>query len=267
MTIRVGLLRWLLAIPVLAVSAGACLGSSSGGGGGGSSDAAEALTKGLDFGAQATVTEGSLPQGSSGGPGVTPPSGAQPLEIKPGEPATFMIPWQGGAISGVNIGFGGSAYFAVPAPSAQGKTQGTVAVTAQVSNSVCSNLSDICHQIQCYEQVVLPGGATVSVASAMQVVLNCSGKDCNGNPADAGSGDGGSCGHPTCNQYCDCIGNNQGAFSACDQTAVACSNACYKNDPNPELCVCNQCAPPMIACMEQFCPPITAECAPHFTGC
>lgn len=241
--------------------------SSGGGGGTATADPAEALTKSLDFGGQATPTVGPLPGGSETGPKVTPLPGSTPMVLTPGLPATFAIPYQGGEIGGVNIGFGGSKYFAIPVPAAQGKTEGVVNVVAQVAPNVCSGLSDICHQITCYEQVVLPGGQVVSIASAMQIVLNCSGADCNGAPpTDAGADTSTDCGHKTCTQYCDCVSGNKAAFDACDQAALKCSDSCL-SDPNYAQCTCQKCAPPMIACIEKFCPPISAECAPHFTGC
>jgi hypothetical protein len=91
----------------------------------------------------------------------------------------------------VNIGFGGSQYFNVPVPAAAGKQQGVVNIPANVASDVCTgfNLSNVCHQITCYEQVVTPSG-TYSKAQGMQLVLYCNGgNDCQGNPADASTSD------------------------------------------------------------------------------
>lgn len=251
---------------ILLMGIGACSSDESGGESAGASPE-EALTNGLDFQGQATPSVGPLPEGSASGLTVTTLPGAQPMEVTPGTTVTFQIPWQGGEIGGVNIGFGGSKHFKIPVPNAVGQSSGVVSVNASLAANVCANLSDTCHQIKCYEQVSLPDGSTVSKASAQQIVLNCTGgKGCDG-------GDAGSCGgHTTCLQYCSCVYGNLSAFEACDEALLACGEGCYeqhKDDPGAEeQCHCDTCAKQMDQCMQKLgCPPLGPDCLPHFTGC
>lgn len=247
------------------VACGSGGGGGGSGGAGASGNAADAFTNALDFGGQATPKVGPLPDGTAGGPTVTPLPGTEPLEVTPGMPLALQIPWQGGEIQGINVGFGGSKYFQIPVPDAAGQSSGMISVDAQLSANVCSNLADTCHQIQCYEQVVFPDGTTVSQAAAMQIVLDCTG--------GAGCNQTNNCGgHTTCLQYCSCVTNNQAAFDACDQAQLDCADGCYASNPDDpaaeQQCICTSCATQMDACMQKLgCPALDAECRPKFTGC
>lgn len=230
---------------------------SSGGESGKSGDPAEELTNALDFQGQATTTSGPMPEGTAGGPTVSPLPGAGPLPADPGAPIQFQIPWAGGPISGVNIGFGGSKFFKIPVAQG-GQSQGMVSITANLKSSVCANLADTCHQIQCYEQVTLPNGTTVSKAAAMQVVLNCTGgTDCN----DAGTGDGGSseagtCGDPAFPIAC-------GTFCCPSASPVCGTSVCCSTDQQP--CAAG-CCPSGGTCPPSI-PDDCAICCPGDTCC
>src|SRR5207237_579767 len=95
--------------------------------------------------------------------------------IRPGSQLLLAVPWSGGAIGQMQIGFGGGCK--VRAPVAGGASSGVAMLPAQIDPSVCANLASICHQIKCYEQVVTPSGV-VSKAVARQMVLNCSSNPC-----------------------------------------------------------------------------------------
>jgi hypothetical protein len=231
----------------------------------GSVSVAEAFTNALDFGGQASPTVGPLPDGTTGGPTVTPLPGTEPMTVQPGAGITFDIPWQGGEISGVNLGFGGSKHFHVAVPAAGGQTSGVIGIQASLASNVCADLGDTCHQIQCYEQVVFPDGSTVSKEAAMQIVLDCTG--------GVGCDGGGSCGgHTQCTQYCSCVTSNQAAFDACDEALLDCDDGCYAqnmdDDAAYQQCTCDTCAPQMDACMQQLgCPALTPDCVDNFTAC
>jgi len=175
----------------------ACSSSGGVGGTGKNGDPSEAFTDSLEFGAGVSVTplDGDQPEGSDGtGVSVEPlPGSGEPLTVKPGEAFDLRVPWSGGNISALIVGFGGSKYFRVDVPQGSTSTGGIVNVPVTVKPSVCGSLANVCHQIQCYEQVALPDGTTVTKAMAQSMVLNCTGgKDCNGNFVDGGAG----CGSP-----------------------------------------------------------------------
>lgn len=138
----------------------------------------EEFTNSLSLDAQADWQSGPLPEGSELGPQVIDVGGSgEPPTVEPGGSFRVSVPFSGSGVAGVNVGFGGGSYFFVPA----GVGSGSVSVGAQIGSDVCANLGDICHQIQCYEQVVTTSG-TFSKAQAMQLVLNCTGGvDCDGN--------------------------------------------------------------------------------------
>lgn len=153
--------------------------------------AAEAVTVGLRFGAQVTRRKGELPEGEELSVSV-PVSAGPAMVLTPGKKLTLTIPWAGGEVGAVRFGFGGSAYF--EAEVAGGDSSGSVSFDGTLAADVCSRLQDTCHQISCYEQVVLPDGSTVSKATAMQLVLNCTqGEGCG---TGAGTSSGGTAGVP-----------------------------------------------------------------------
>lgn len=174
-------------------------GGGPGGGAGGTQDVSSAFAAALSI-PGSTRTNGPMGQGDAGfvGPTVVVTPGAPALEVKltasdagsasGSSTVSLSIPWQGGGVGSVNIGFGSgtappTSFFSVPTPSAAGVSSGMISVMAQIQNNFCAGLSvqNVCHQIQCYEQVVTPAG-TFTKASALQMVINCTGQDCNGNP-------------------------------------------------------------------------------------
>jgi hypothetical protein len=162
----------------------ACVGGTDGGSTSGDLPS-EAFTKGVEIGVPSSKVDGPLPEGDPNGPTVIPlPNQTDaPLMVAPGESFNLTVPYQGGTVSAINIGFGGSQHFNVPVPQGAGKTSGQVIVPARVGAGVCANLGAICHQIRCYEQAGTPFGKTAN----QQIVLNCTGgKDCNGNVVSDG---------------------------------------------------------------------------------
>lgn len=174
MTISVSICRILVLISIESFSSGCTIHL-----GGDTGDVANEFTDSLRPSTPSDMRLGPMPEGSDLGPQIArlPSSGAPPT-FAPGDSVALMLPHTGGAdVVGVNIGFGGDSYFRVPATPGGG----AVSFNATISPDVCNNLGDICHQIQCYEQVVTSTG-TFSKAEAMQLVLNCTGGvDCDGN--------------------------------------------------------------------------------------
>lgn len=172
----------------------------------GSGDPAEEFTNSLHFGVPAMKQSGSMPEGSSDGPQVVPLGGG-PMTVSPGTAGTLSVPWSGGAVQSINIGFGGGAYFQVPVPNAAGQSSGMIQVPVDFGD-FCANLGDVCHQIKCYEQVTTASG-TVSKAAAQDMVLNCTGgRDCNGDLVG------------TCTSAGACT--NGGELQACADSQGAC---------------------------------------------
>ena len=196
----------------LGLASTGCLDYGGGGGGGGGGNPAGGQNVASAFAAAvtipgATVTRSPLAEGDAGfvGPTVIVTPGSPPMEVRltPTDGGTasgstslnLAIPYQGGGVGSVNIGFGSgtappTSFFAVPTPSAAGVSSGLLSVPAQIPNNFCSGLAvqNVCHQIKCYEQVVTPAG-TFTKATALAMVINCTGQDCNGNPVtppDAG---------------------------------------------------------------------------------
>jgi hypothetical protein len=152
-------------------------------------DPAEAFTGAIRFDPtlNAETVTGSLPSGGDAGVAVTFDPTAPPTEVTPQTSMMIRVPFQGGAISAVQIGFGGNRYFRVPVGQTTGAaTQGTVTIPALVGN-FCGDLASVCHMIRCFEQVVTPEGV-ISGAVARTLVLNCTGgRDCGGNLVDGGA--------------------------------------------------------------------------------
>lgn len=157
----------------------AACGSGDGSGSGSGASAADTFTRSLELGVPSTPVQGTLPAADPNGPAVIPlPGQTGPLTVRPGESFNLTIPWSGGPITSVNIGFGGAQYFTVPVPQAGTQTSGQAIVPARLAADVCANLGAICHQITCYEQAGTPFGQTAN----QQIVLNCTGgRDCSGN--------------------------------------------------------------------------------------
>jgi hypothetical protein len=119
-----------------------------------------------------------LPAGVSTGPQVValPELETAPI-IAPGDSFNFAVGWQGGPIASVNMSFTVNQYFSIPVPLAGTEQEGVATIPASLAAAVCESLDDICHQIECLEQVVTADG-NVSVAQARQLVLDCGGAGC-----------------------------------------------------------------------------------------
>lgn len=114
-------------------------------------------------------------------PDVTvPSSGPKPsLDVSPGDLITVGIPFSApnGNVVGIGIAFGPSAPVQVVSlQDALGMTSGMGQLQFQVPDSVCDNLSEICHQIQCYEFAVTDIGK-VSTANINQIAVACNNCD------------------------------------------------------------------------------------------
>jgi len=138
--------------------------------------AGEAFTDNLSYGVMATPHVTPLPQGVGTGPQVvdatTTPA---PMVVAPGDVLLFGVGWQGGTISSVNMSFTVNQYFSIPVPEAGAQTSCVANIPATLGTGVCDGLDDICHQIECFEQVVTPEGV-LSIARAQQIVLRCGGE-------------------------------------------------------------------------------------------
>lgn len=164
------------------------LGDSGGG------NAAEEFTDNVEI-SDGQRINGAPPTGTFDLPAATGSGGT----VSPGNSFTIPVPTGVADVAAVNVSFGGGSYFRVP-------VNGTGAIAASAGN-FCGNLSDVCHQIRCYEQVVTSSG-TVSRQQALNMVLNCTGgTDCNGNQActcTQAAGVPTSCRTTITMQYCIC---------------------------------------------------------------
>ena len=149
--------------------------------------AGEAFSDNLEYAVSNTPQVSPLPTGTSDGPQpVALAANSAPLQVAPRGALSFGIGWQGGPIASVNMSFTLNQYFSIPVPLAGSDTSGVVTIPAVVGAAVCDSLDDICHQIECFEQVVTADGV-VSVAQARQLVLDCGGMGCGG-PEETGMG-------------------------------------------------------------------------------
>jgi ACT domain-containing protein len=114
-------------------------------------------------------------------PDVTVPSdGPKPsLDVSPGDLVTVAIPFSApmGNVVGVGVAFGlGDPVQVVSMPDALGMTGGTAQLQFQVPASVCDGVSEICHQVECFEFAVTDIGR-VSAANINQIAVACNGCD------------------------------------------------------------------------------------------
>jgi len=107
--------------------------------------------------------------GSEGGYAEASPGGTLNVSISFDAPNANVV---GG---GIRFGANGPVQV-VTIPDAMGQTSGTLNFAVQIPDSVCSNLSQICHDIRCYEFAVTDIGA-VSQANINDVALMCGGCD------------------------------------------------------------------------------------------
>lgn len=102
-----------------------------------------------------------------------------PLEVHPGDRITLSIPFTAANsnVVGAGIRFGdGGPIDVVPISGAQGQNSGTMEFDVVIPDSVCDDLSRICHDIRCYEFAVTDVG-NVSAANIGDIALACGGCD------------------------------------------------------------------------------------------
>lgn len=130
--------------------------------------------------------------------------GAGHTGVQPGSVMTVSIPFNApnGNVVGAGIRFGENGPIrTIPIDGAQGQTNGTLQFDFQVPQSVCDNLSQICHDIKCYEFAVTEAGE-VSQANINQIALACN-----------------NCEEPSCRDLLpDCF------VGQCSSAAQACNN-------------------------------------------
>ena len=137
-------------------------------------------------------------------------SGA-PLEVIPGSSIKIIVPFEAvnGNVVGVGVQFGDTGVIqVVEVPGAAGQTSGTMEVDVDVPDSVCDNLSQICHDIKCYEFAVTDAG-NISKANINSIALKC-----------------GNCSEPSC----------QDLLTSC-QEEDACDGTCEED----EICLDGEC--------------------------
>jgi hypothetical protein len=102
-----------------------------------------------------------------------PPAGSSDLPVGVPNPMStgFSAPSGNVVAAGLRFGTTGPVNV-IPIAGAQGNTSGTLNYSFQVPDSVCQQLSGICHSIICYEYAVTSAG-TISAANIMQVALAC----------------------------------------------------------------------------------------------
>lgn len=107
---------------------------------------------------------------------LDPVDSAAPVhEVYPGDVFTVSIPFsaQDNNVVGGGIRFGASGPIrVVPVPSALGQPDGTIQFDVTVPPDICNDLSQICHDIKCYEFAVTDAGQ-VSAANIADLALAC----------------------------------------------------------------------------------------------
>lgn len=96
-----------------------------------------------------------------------------------GDNVSVAIPFSSanGDVTGAGIRFGDSGPIrTVNFPNAQGQSQGTMQFQFGIPDDICGNLSNICHDIRCYEFAVTSAGR-VSAANINSLALVCGGCD------------------------------------------------------------------------------------------
>lgn len=96
-------------------------------------------------------------------------------DVFPGDTVTVNLPFtaQNGNVVGAGIRFGTSgAVRTVMIDGAAGQTSGMLQFNFQVPPDICDQLSDICHDIKCYEFAVTDAG-TVSRANVTDLAMAC----------------------------------------------------------------------------------------------
>ncbi len=130
------------------------------------------LNKGLQLPAGYYTIDGNTQTDStviitSGGSGTMPLNTGSQMEGK----ISFNAP--NGNVVGAGMRFGTSGPInVIPVSGAQGQTSGTLNVPFSLSPSTCANLSEICHDIKCYEFAITADGK-ISQANIRDVALMC----------------------------------------------------------------------------------------------
>lgn len=94
--------------------------------------------------------------------------------LRPGATSQISLPFSGsGNVTGLGIRFGDTGPIWV-VPQQTSGTAGTLQTSMSIPDSVCDNLSEICHNIRCYEFAVTSIG-TISRANIMAVAVLCGG--------------------------------------------------------------------------------------------
>lgn len=104
---------------------------------------------------------------------ISPTSGT--MGIQTGGQSYGSIPFNApkGNITGAGMRFGSSGPInIVPISGVQGRTSGTLNIPFSMSSSTCNNLSQICHDIKCYEFAITDDGK-ISQANIRDVAIMC----------------------------------------------------------------------------------------------
>jgi hypothetical protein len=85
-----------------------------------------------------------------------------PLQLKPNSQVTIVVPWNGGIISTVNIGFSGSStpplsYIELRVPPDSSTLPGGSLIILMQVGDVCQGLPRTCQEAHCTAQVVSTG--------------------------------------------------------------------------------------------------------------
>jgi hypothetical protein len=181
--------------------------------------------------------------GSGGG-------GGPHQEVHPGDRVTVSIPFDApnANVTGAGVRFGDSGPIQViPIPGASGQTSGTLQFTFEIPLDICDNLSQICHDVKCYEFAVTSIGK-VSAADINALALVC-----------------GNCDEPSCQDLLDSCEVGDCEITGCPQGEVCIDHVCQEQTEqnscalrNPSCCPGqdNSCTAPGAVC---FCDAFCAE--------
>ncbi len=187
----------------------------------------------------ASFTLSSPPQDDTVQVASTEGGGGGVLEVKPGDPVKISVPFSApnGNVTGVGVQFGNGPIQVVNVPGASGQTSGTMDVDVEIPDSICNNLSQICHDIKCYEFAVTEAGS-VSAANINSIALKC-----------------GNCDEPSC----------QSLLTSCEEDE--CGGACSDG----EVCLDGQCQAKSTSnsceLREACCPGQDNSCNPPDASC
>ena len=152
---------------------------------------------------------------SSGGYAAATPGGSLNVSFAFNAPNANVI---GG---GIRFGTSGPVQV-VEIPDAMGQTSGNINFAIEIPDFVCDNLSQICHDIKCYEFAVTSAGK-ISKANINDVALQC-----------------GNCDEPSCKTLLDSCNLSSGCDELCNQLCPlgGCPSLCAVECP--KLCACTE---------------------------